>query len=194
MVRAVRLRALIKSRIPVALSTVIAEDDVFQDVCALAFKQSKTFKLEDLDSFDAWLHMLVNHCLADTIKGQRRLKRGGMVGHVRGDLDESSCLNLFARLADSSPTPSSEIAIREAVDCVRTAIAGLPDDQRCALELHHFKGRSCRDISLTMQRSVPAVEGLLKRAVRRLRTDLGRPSRYFSDVSGSEDGDHPTGP
>jgi RNA polymerase sigma-70 factor (ECF subfamily) len=187
LVRADRLRQHIRAKLPPALRCIVTEDDILQDACAVAFRQVKQFDLQGLRSFDAWITMVTNQCLADVIKLYRRRKRGGGVLNFHAHYDASSCLNLFNGLAGPCPTPSSEIAIKEAVSCVREAVAALPEDQRRAVELHHFEGRSYADISAAMQKSVPAVRGLIQRAVQTLRSDLGRASRFFSDASLSED-------
>jgi RNA polymerase sigma factor (sigma-70 family) len=185
LLRADRLRRHIAAKLPEGLRTIVAPDDVLQEVFVLAFQQTRNFDLNNLDSFDAWITMITNQCVADTIKRHRRLKRGGHIRHIRAALDESSCLNLFNLLALPGETPSSEVAIREAVTCLRLAVAALPDDQRIVVEMHHFEGRSYEAISSELHKSVPAVRGLLQRAVRTLRTDLGRASRFFSDASRS---------
>lgn len=185
--RADQMRRHIRAKMPPALLRTVAEDDILQDACAAAFRQARSFDLGAIRSMDAWITMIVNQCVADTVRSRLRLKRGGQAVHVPCNYNETSCLDLFQKIAGPQPTPSSEIAIREAVGSVRLAVSLLPADQRRAIELHHFEGKSYADVSATMQKTVPAVRGLLQRAVDTLRSEMGHPSQYFSDVSRSAD-------
>ena len=67
------------------------------------------------------------------------------------------------------PPIDDDIAIRHAV---RRAVADLPDRQRAALVLVHFQGLSGREAADALGVSAEAVESLLARARRRLRTIL----------------------
>jgi RNA polymerase sigma-70 factor (ECF subfamily) len=49
------------------------------------------------------------------------------------------------------------------------AINGLPDDQRRVIELHYIRALSVADVAALMQRTRPAVVGLLFRALKKLR-------------------------
>ncbi len=55
------------------------------------------------------------------------------------------------------------------------ALAELPDDQRCAVEMHHLEGLSFAEIAARLGKSKTSVAGLVFRGVRALRarfTDL----------------------
>ena len=49
------------------------------------------------------------------------------------------------------------------------ALAELPEDQRRAVELHHLRGYSVAEVGKLMNRSRPAVVGLLFRGLKKLR-------------------------
>jgi RNA polymerase sigma-70 factor (ECF subfamily) len=56
------------------------------------------------------------------------------------------------------------------------ALAALPEDQQVAVHLHHLDGLSLVEVGKRMNRSKEAVAGLLFRALKRLRDDLGETS------------------
>ena len=56
---------------------------------------------------------------------------------------------------------------------VRSAVDGLPEQQRLALVLSRFHGCSYDEIAETLKTTIPAVKSLLTRARANLRTALG---------------------
>ena len=68
----------------------------------------------------------------------------------------------------------------EAVRAVQVAVSSLPDGQREAVRLRYQEGKPTKAVAEAMQRSEPAVRGLLDRAKERMREILGSASAYFS--------------
>ena len=84
------------------------------------------------------------------------------------------------RFQDRDKAPiDDELAIRYAV---RRAVDDLPDRQRAALVLVHFQGLSGREAADALGVSAEAVESLLARARRRLRTVLSPHMRNLLEV------------
>lgn len=84
------------------------------------------------------------------------------------------------RFEDRDKTPlDDDLAIRYAV---RRAIRDLPDRQRAALVLVHFHGLSGREVANALGVSAEAVESLLARARRRLRTVLAPHMKNLLEV------------
>jgi len=55
------------------------------------------------------------------------------------------------------------------------ALAQLPDDQRTAIELHHFQGLSVPESARRMNKTVASVTGLLYRGGKELRQRMADP-------------------
>jgi len=63
---------------------------------------------------------------------------------------------------------------------VQVGIAGLPDDQREAIWLHHLSGKSIEETAAAMDRTPASVRGLLQRARQALRDALVRSTLWLS--------------
>jgi RNA polymerase sigma-70 factor (ECF subfamily) len=92
---------------------------------------------------------------------------------------EESHARLEAWLAADQSSPSQHAVRQEQLLALAEALAGLPDDQQRAVELHHLKGRPLAEVAQVLGRSKGAVAALLFRGLKRLRERLAGPqSRY----------------
>jgi RNA polymerase sigma-70 factor (ECF subfamily) len=117
----------------------------------------------------AWLRRILARNLADEL---RRLGAGKRDAARERSLEEAvdrSSADAAAWLAAGQSSPSQQAVWHEQLLRLAEALAGLPEDQRIAVELHHLEGYSLADVGREMGRSKEAVAGLLSRAVKRLR-------------------------
>ena len=77
-------------------------------------------------------------------------------------------------MADQT-SPSGRVEKQERLVRLADALAALPEDQRTAIELKHLQGLPLIEVAQQMNRSVPAVAGLLQRAMKALRNGMGEP-------------------
>ena len=189
--KAPMLREAIKKRIPPRLRAVISPDDILQEV-GIGVVGSAAPGLDDVEHFDAWLLTIAERRLLDAIKLVTRLKRGGHGGVLRlanPMITMKSFIGLFELAAAKTITPSSEVAVSEAVTAVRIALAAIPDSSRRALWLCYIEGRSREQIATIMGRSPCAVNALLFRGLQLLKHYLGPARRFFSDAPSSDGAD-----
>lgn len=78
----------------------------------------------------------------------------------------------LAMIADEAPDADHVLDAQRRETLMRTAVAQLPERQRTALVLCHFDGVSNQDAAAILEVSVDALESLLSRARRTLRTTL----------------------
>lgn len=117
-------------------------------------------------AFAAWLFRIAHNVVVDT---QRRRA----ITPLAAD-DEAP---------DPAPSPEEVALGRAEGAALRAALAGLPGDQRTAIECQ-LAGWSVRQTAAVLGRSTAAVKMLRLRAHVRLRTLLGRPA------AGGEEGHH----
>jgi len=81
---------------------------------------------------------------------------------------ENSSARLAALLAADQSSPSERASRNEELLRLEQALAALPEMQRQAVVLRHFHGWTLAEISRHLERSPPAVAGLLHRGLDRL--------------------------
>jgi RNA polymerase sigma factor (sigma-70 family) len=130
----------------------------------------------------AWLRTIAEHRVQDVIRHHGRKKRGGGRTHVSAHEvgSDDSIVDLFERVAAADPRASQMMRRDEAVHALRIAIAGLPDDQRTAVELCCLRDLSFDDAGREMSRTPDSVRGLVQRGIRALADALGRASLWLS--------------
>jgi RNA polymerase sigma-70 factor (ECF subfamily) len=101
-----------------------------------------------------------------------RLARNAVIDHVRTRHEHSELDSLIeAPHGDAGP---DEIAVvRQELDAVGAALAGLTDEQREAIDLRFFAGLSARETAEAMGKQEGTVRGLQFRAIASLRRQLG---------------------
>lgn len=180
--RADRLDRYVRMKLPAEVQRVVAPEDVLQEVWTTAYRRVSSFQASGPDDFDRWLTRLTESRIIDALRYARRLKRKGS-RNLEHDAHRrtASYMNLFGRLVSKERTPSSEDAVKEAVQAVQVAVAGLPESYRSAVTLHHLHGQTRTEIANALGKTPSAINSLLYRGLRELRARLGRAERFFSD-------------
>lgn len=79
---------------------------------------------------------------------------------------------LYDSLADDRPSPEIEVAGREQLVRLATAMADLPERTRIALEMHKIGGCKLVEIAAFLDMTVPAVHAMIARGLRHCRRRL----------------------
>src|SRR5262249_46499858 len=140
------------------------------------------FHERSAQSFAAWLESIAECQAYNVISASKRQKRGGnrTVTRIATQSSHSSWNGLVESLMDASGTGREKLGRQEAVRAIQVAVAGLPEDERTAVQLHHLDGQNIESTAAIMARSPGAVRGLLQRARQAMRAGLGRSSRWFA--------------
>ncbi len=138
------------------LGSADAADDIAQDVFLRIWTRPQAYD-PSRGRFKGWLSRVAANACID------RLRKVDP-----GQLDEV----MAGALADSAPDPEQRTIQSETAAQVRAAIAVLPERQRLAIVLSHDLGHTNIEIARIMDTTVEAVESLLGRARRRLKSQL----------------------
>ncbi|HUQ77914.1 MAG TPA: sigma-70 family RNA polymerase sigma factor [Patescibacteria group bacterium] len=110
-----------------------------------------------------------------------RLARNAVIDHAR-TRHEHANLDTISDRAHGDAGPEEMAAVRQELDAVAAALAGLTDEQREAIELRFFAGLSAREAAEAMGKQEGTVRGLQFRAIAALRRQLGLDSDGFDAV------------
>ena len=101
-----------------------------------------------------------------------RLARNAVIDHVRTRHDHAELDSVLGR-AHGEAGPDEIAVVRQELDAVGSALAGLTDEQRETIELRFFAGLSARETAEAMGKQEGTVRGLQFRAIAALRRQLG---------------------
>jgi RNA polymerase sigma-70 factor (ECF subfamily) len=166
------LRLLARLHVPARLEARIDLSGVVQMTLLEAYQGLAQRRGASEPQKVAWLRRILVHNLADELRKLGADKRD--VNRERSLeaalADSSSRLECFLAAAQSSP--SQQAMRQEQLLRLAQALAGLPEKQRRAVELHHLQGWSLADIAVELGCRKPAVAGLLHRGLQNLRQRL----------------------
>jgi RNA polymerase sigma-70 factor, ECF subfamily len=109
----------------------------------------------DRVKFSTWLYRIARNLAIDHFRRRR-----------------NSDADTLASLVDDAPDAFAQLDAARRADTTRRAVGALPERQRTALLLCHFDGFSNQEAAAVLEISVDALESLLARARRTLRTTL----------------------
>ncbi|WP_309665724.1 sigma-70 family RNA polymerase sigma factor [Tabrizicola sp.] len=145
------------------LSNPAEAEDVVQEVFVRVWSHAARFDPTRARA-TTWLYAIAVRLCIDRLR-KLRLRRFFGLGAGIDSLDD---------ISDTAPATDSALASRQELALTRTAIAALPDRQRMAILLSAVAGLETSRIAETLDISVGAVEQLLVRARRTLRSSTGR--------------------
>ncbi|NBF06841.1 RNA polymerase sigma factor [Pseudomonas sp. Fl5BN2] len=131
--------------------------DIAQESFLRIWKQAGTWRSEQA-RFDTWLHRVVLNLCYDRLRRRKE--------HLQSDSEEAF------EAVDSGPTPDEQLDASTQSRRMAQALDKLPDRQREAIVLQYYQELSNTEAAALMQISVEALESLLSRARRNLRSHL----------------------
>jgi RNA polymerase sigma-70 factor (ECF subfamily) len=155
------------------LQAKLDPSDIVQQAILEAHQCRARFRGQSEAEWLAWLRAILAHTLATAARRFSTQAR-----HLRKECSleaelQRSSSRLECLLAADQTSPSARAARGEELARLARAMAHLAEDQRRVVELHHLKGLPLAEVAMLMDRSRPAVVGLLFRGLNRLRQLLG---------------------
>ncbi len=134
-----------------------------------AHRQRDRFRGSSEGELVAWLRRMLSDNAKDAIRFLHRDKRDvdREQGPAVADWDRSC--SQFLNITCGLTSPSMKVVKHERELQLARALAELPEAQRDAVELHHLQGCSLAETAETLDRTIAAVVGLLRRGLKRLR-------------------------
>jgi RNA polymerase sigma-70 factor (ECF subfamily) len=163
------LRLLARLQLSPRLQAKLDASDVVQQTLLQAHEGRAQFRGQSEAEWLAWLRAILANSLAAAVRRFSTEARDlGRERSLEGELDLSSS-RLEGLLAADQSSPSERAARGEELLRLAHAVSQLPPDQRRVVELHHLKAQPVAEVARIMDRSRPAVVGLLFRGLKRLR-------------------------
>jgi RNA polymerase sigma-70 factor (ECF subfamily) len=163
------MRMLARIHLGPRLQAKLDASDIVQQAILNAHQARAQFRGTSEAEKLAWLRAILANVLAAASRGFETAARDvGRERSLEAELERSSAR--LERMLTADQTSPSQGAVRaEELLRLAAALGELPTDQRRAVELHHLQGLAIVDVAAQMQRTRPAVVGLLFRGLRRLR-------------------------
>jgi RNA polymerase sigma-70 factor (ECF subfamily) len=161
------LRLLARLHLDPRLKGQVDPSDMVQLTLLTALAKIDQFRGSTDGERAAWLRAILANHMAYAARRFGR-QAGDRTRSIERDLDRSST-RIGTFLADERASPCDHVIRTEQTLRLAAALARLPTDQREALELRHLQDLSVSEVAQRMNRSVPAVAGLLHRGGKALR-------------------------
>lgn len=166
------LLLLARVRLDRKLQGKLDASDIVQQTMLEAHQALESFRGENTAAQAAWLRQILARNLANAVRDLTREKRDvGRERAFQAGLDESAS-RLEGWLAADQSSPSGQAQRHERALLLAQALTCLPEQQREAVVLRHFHGRSLAEIAEELTTTTAAVTGLLHRGLKNLRKAL----------------------
>ncbi len=169
------LRLLVRLQLGSFLRAKLDASDIVQQVMLQAHENRAQFRGITESEWLGWLRAILANTLAATARRfDTQSRTATRERSLEAELDLSSA-RLENLLAADQSSPSERVVRVEEVLRLAGALAQLPEDQRRVVELHHLRGLTVAQVADQIDRTRPAVVGLLFRGLKRLRQLLRDP-------------------
>lgn len=163
------LNLLARLQLDLRLQSKLDSSDMVQQALLTAHQKREQFRGQSEAELVAWLRSILARTVANELCKFHQAKRDVALEYsIEATLRQSSARVELWLAADQS-SPSEQAAFNEQLLALARSLTQLPEDQRQVVELHHLSSCTLADIAARTGRTRPAVAGLLRRGLQRLR-------------------------
>ena len=149
------------------------ESDLVQQTMLEACADLNEFRGRSESQLAGWLRRMLSRNLLDAVRRLRSHKRS-IANELNINTSHSGSNGPAGiQVAAELTTASRQFSKSENLRCMGAAIEKLPASQREAITLHHLQGKTLAEVASQMQKSMPAVAGLLHRGLVAVKRELG---------------------
>jgi len=143
--------------------------DIVQEVCRDAAFGIKQLRASSEPEFNAWINRILKNNLANFLRDHTAAKRDVRLEQDVGDGNVS----IQWRSRDASGRrPDSRLIQGEAALVLAQSLAGLPDDQRTAIQMRYIEMCKLAEIAEYMQISISSVARLIDQGLNGMKNQL----------------------
>ncbi len=150
----------------------LESSDLIQEVMILAHNRRGQFHGNTNEEYLAWLHRILENKFRDELRHWGTKKRNTDIEQSLVQTIDSTRRKITELSVTMGTSPSTNYARLEHNLLICEALEKLPDDQRQAIELRHLEELSQDQVAKIMNKSKPAIAGLLRRGLKVLRQHM----------------------
>jgi RNA polymerase sigma-70 factor (ECF subfamily) len=166
------LMLLARSQLGLRFRRVLDDSDIVQQALLEAHNSRTGFRGTSSAECFAWLRKILTNTILDHVRRYTREKRNVELEVSLEQTIRGSALRAEQWLMDRHSSPGERAERNEQLQQLAVALMKLPEAQREAIELFHLQGCELKDVARRMNRTGPAVAGLIHRGLRQLRTTV----------------------
>jgi len=171
-----RLLEYVRRRLPRAVESLAAPEDIVQDTCYEACRLIHGFSPQGNNSFHRWLIRIANFRIKATIQKYRTRRTQAVSTSVSED---SSVLSALEQLVIYRRTPSGSALAHEFISAIERSLDRLIPAYREVITCRFINGLSVDETAQRMGKANDQVYVLSSRALGALREQLRSASRYL---------------
>lgn len=133
---------------------------------------------------DLWSRSVQYDCARGSLRTYLRIRaRHLALDRLRSELRRAGREERYERLnpAQPEPCPSEQVTAAETASAVRDALGQLPPEQREAVKLAYFSGKTYREVAKTLDISEGTAKSRIRLALAKLETLLAREMQEASE-------------
>lgn len=165
------LHVLAETQLHNRLKSKVDASDIVQQTMLQAYQARSQFRGSSDAEKAAWLRTILNNVLCGLARGFGRQRRDVSREQSMQAIENSS-VQLMNLLAGDVSSPSAAMHRHERADELARAMLKLTAEQRQAIMLKYWHGKTLSQISETLGKSNEAVAGLIFRGMQKLRSSI----------------------